>query len=126
MERDFNKVITYINELYGSYLKFKEIHWNTYSKSLHLLLDEINDDILEVIDDLSDNIMGIHDSRFGYNILIPSIPNTTDPKELLQVLSAKATYLKSSMDSGIYAGLHNILDDFAEKLNRYIYLILDR
>lgn len=56
---DFDRVITFVNELYGSYLKLKEIHWNTYSKSLHLLIDEINDDLLEYIDDITENILGI-------------------------------------------------------------------
>lgn len=123
---DFNRVITFVNELYGSYLKLKEIHWNTYSKSLHLLIDEINDDLLEVIDDITENIMGIEDDRFSYNILNPNIPQTTDTKAILKVLAAKAEQLNSFMSAGRYAGIANILDDFAQTLNRYIYLSDDR
>lgn len=123
---DFNRVITFVNELYGSYLKLKEIHWNTYSKSLHLLIDEINDDLLEVIDDITENIMGIEDDRFGYNILNPNIPQTTDTKAILKVLAAKAEQLNSFMSGGKYSGIANILDDFAQTLNRYIYLSDDR
>lgn len=89
MEMDFERVITFVNELYGSYFKLKEIHWNTYSKSLHLLIDEINEDLLEYVDDITENIMGLNDSRVGYNIINPNIPNTTDPKEILKVLAAK-------------------------------------
>ena len=116
MEMDFERVITFVNELYGSYFKLKEIHWNTYSKSLHLLIDEINDDLLEYVDDITENIMGLNDSRFGYGIINPNIPNTT----------AKAEYLKSGMTAGRYSGIVNILDDFAQTMNRYIYLSSDR
>lgn len=126
MEMDFERVITFINELYGSYFKLKEIHWNTYSKSLHLLIDDINDDLLEYVDDITENIMGLNDSRFGYGIINPNIPNTTDPKEILKVLAAKAEYLKSGMTAGRYAGIVNILDDFAQTMNRYVYLSSDR
>lgn len=124
--RDFERVITFINELYGSYLKIKEIHWNTYSKSLHLLLDEINEDLLEYIDDISENIMGLEDARFGYGVLDPNIPNTTDPKSILKVLSAKSSQLRYELSSSRYAGLTNILDDFAQTMNRYLYLSDDR
>lgn len=123
---DFERVLTFVNELYGSYLKNKEIHWNTYSKSLHLLLDEINEDLLEYIDDITENIMGLEDSRFGYGVLNPVIPNTTDHKAILKVLCAKADNLKSWMSSGRYAGIVNILDDFSQTMNRYIYLSDDR
>lgn len=123
---DFERVLTFVNELYGSYLKLKEIHWNTYSKSIHLLIDEINDDILDYIDDITENIMGLEDTRFGYNVIDPNIPNTADHKAILKVLSAKAENLKSWMTAGRYAGIVNILDDFAQTMNRYIYLSDDR
>lgn len=123
---DFDRVITFVNELYGSYLKLKEIHWNTYSKSLHLLIDEINDDLLEYIDDITENILGINDNRPGYGILHPNIPNSSDTKAILQVLANKNEYLKSYLVAGRYAGLVNVLDDLAQTLNKYIYLSDDR
>ena len=90
------------------------------------LIDEINEDLLEYVDDITENIMGINDSHVGYNIINPNIPNTTDPKKILKVLAAKAEYLKSGMTAGRYAGIVNILDDFAQTMNRYIYLSSDR
>ena len=39
--------------------------------------------------------MGIADDRFGYDILNPNIPQTTDHKAIIKVLAAKAEVLKS-------------------------------
>lgn len=116
-----SKVIVFINELYGSYLKIQEIHWNTYHNGVHKVQDEIKDLLMEYSDKLAEVAMGI-DVRPGFDVLHPIIPNTTDSEEICKVLKKKAYRLKESLIGPEYSGLVNVLDDFATDMDKTAYL----
>ena len=121
MDDLIGKVISFVNELYGSYMKIQEIHWNTYKKGVHTTQDEIKDALIDYADKLGEVTIGI-DSRPGFDVLHPIIPMSTSSEEICTVLTRKAERLKESSIGPGYSGLVNVLDDFCADFNKYTYL----
>lgn len=118
---DMLRIVNYINELFGSYCKLREIHWNTHNKASHDLSDNLMSHFMYTIDRVFEAIMGIEE-RPGYGIIYPKIPNSSDIKEILKAIIARTTTLEGQLCSPIYSGVCNVLADFKEHLNKSIYL----
>lgn len=116
------KTLDFCNELFGSYFRIREIHWNTHKMAKHKLCDDVMDSIIEYVDKLSEGMIGL-EQRPGFDILKPVIPTSVDLTEILKVLRNKAQYLEQSLSSNSdYVGMVNILDDLITDLNEYVYL----
>lgn len=116
-----SRVLTFNDKLLGSYIKVREIHWNTYNKASHTLCDDIMGTLIDTSDRLLENLMGL-EQRPGFNIINPNIPNTTSLEEILNVLNKESCVLESYLTSPIYSGITNITNDFREAINKYLYL----
>lgn len=121
MDDLIGKVISFVNELHGSYLKIQEIHWNTYKKGLHTTEDDIKEGLLDYIDKLVEVAMGL-DRRPGFDVLHPIIPQSTNSEEICSVLVRKAERFKSMLEGPGYSGLVNVLDDFCTDFSQFTYL----
>lgn len=122
MGDDLQLVINFVNECYGAYLKLKEIHWNTYSNTTHVRVDEATEGILSYIDKLMENTIGADaPNRPSLGYLNPIIPESSSRVEILVTLNRRANSLADRLQSPVSRGIINILDDFASELNSYQY-----
>lgn len=119
---DMEKMLQFINMLWGSVIKVKEIHFNTHDSSTHKLCDKIQETLLDYIDELGESIQGFANQRFGYNTLKPIIPESSDLEEILRVLGAKSLQLEAYYSEPIYSGITSVTSDFREDLHKFNYL----
>lgn len=122
VDKNKMQILMFINCVYGSYFKVKEIHFNTKNQAAHSLSDEVSGTLIEFADRLFENFMGVYE-RCGFNILEPHIPDTEDLKKILIVLRSKMNKLTSAItEDSELQGLVNVLNDYQETFNKYIYL----
>ena len=115
-------IIQFSNELCGTSLKLKEIHLHTTNQSEHELTDKCVWEISSVYDHLLEGMLGITDSKLEFNSIKPIIPESADVVELLKTLKKKADSLNTYICHSEFAQLENLLDEFIDNLNKYIYL----
>lgn len=115
-------IIQFSNELCGTSLKLKEIHLHTTNQSEHELTDRCKWVISNFYDSLLEGMLGITDSKLEFNSIKPIIPETADVVELLKTLKRKADNLNQYICHSEFAQLENLLDEFINDLNKYIYL----
>ena len=120
MSPAMSEVVHFLNELMGSYLKVREIHWNTYGGTEHTVADDTMDEIIEYVDQIAESAIGV-DDRPGFDIFNVIIPNSTDLTEIIQVLLNKAERLKNMLTMPIYNGVVNALDDFTTDFSKLKY-----
>ena len=119
---DLEKMLQFINMLWGSVIKVKEIHFNTHDNSTHKLCDEIQETLLDYIDEFGEVIQGFAGQRFGYGIMKPIIPESADLEEILRVLAAKSLQLEAYYSEPIYSGITSITNDFRRDVHKFNYL----
>lgn len=116
-------ILNFLSALEGYHQRLKEIHFSTLNKSEHLLVDDMDGDVLEYQDRIAEVSMGCLNTRFGIGdlkTLVPSAKNTEDlVKELLGDIESLIAKLS---DSKKYNGIINVLDDFTESVNKWNYL----
>ena len=113
----------YLSILEGYHQCLKTLHWSATHHSLHVLTDDMDSDILETEDEIAECVMGITDSKFGLGDLKTMLPEAKTLDSLLKEMKQDLLSYKGKIgDDGIYAGLHNILDDFMQKINKWNYL----
>lgn len=110
-----DKVIDLISFLHNAQLPVREIHWNTRNNALHLLTDEIIDNLFEWEDTLSEAFISSKNLTLKINSTSPS--SSEDIKSILNELIEKATSVKKDNDNAICA----VIDDILEKTNKYLY-----
>ena len=121
MEDKQKMILSIVNCLLGSYLRIREIHWNTHNQATHNLTNDILPDIIDYSDALIELLSGIAE-RPGFDILKPVIPAT---KELGPILVAMTTKVETCIDclsDPSYRGIVKTLDDLIADLNRWNYL----
>ena len=117
------KTIEYLSNLEGYHQLLKGLHWSATNHALHILTDEIDDDVLETEDAIAECVMGILDTRFGIGNLKTMLPEAKTVDALLKEMKNDLIEYKTSVgDSANHAGLQNILDDFMQKINKWNYL----
>ena len=109
------------NCLLGSYIRIREIHWNTHNQATHNLTNTILPEIIDYIDAIIEVMSGAI-GRPGYDILKPIIPSTKELKPILQALVSKIETCQTAIDSTEYRAINKVLDDLTEDLIRWIYL----
>ena len=115
-------IIQFSNEMCGTSLKLKEIHLHTTNQSEHQLTDNCTWTINSTYDRLLEGMLGITDSKLEVNSTKPIIPESADVVELLKSLKKKADNLNEYICHSEFAQLENLLDEFIDSLNKYIYL----
>ena len=114
-------VISFINYIWNTYFKVREVHWNERNQATHKLADSVMESLIDYQDFIMECTMGMF-GRPGYNIFEIVNIEKNDLKELLTLLRTKTLELKMSMPTIIYSGLTKILDDLVADINKWIYL----
>jgi hypothetical protein len=117
----FRGTIDFINFVWNTYFKVREIHWNERNRATHKLADDVMSSLIDYQDFIMECNMGMF-GRPGYNIFNIINIEVNDLKELLTALRTKTLEFKSSIPGTIYSGLTKILDDLVADINKWIYL----
>ena len=118
-----NKTIEMLNYLNGYHILLKELHWSATHHALHILTDEIDEEVLKAEDEISECVMGILDTRFGIGDLKTMLPSAKTLDALLKEMKTDLIEFKNFVgDDAEYAGLQNILDDYMQNINKWNYL----
>ena len=105
------------NCLLGSYIRIREIHWNTRSQATHNLTNTLLPEIIDYIDSIIELMSGVIE-RPGYDILKPIIPLTKDLKPILQALVTRIETCQEMLCEPEFRGINKTLDDLIADLNR--------
>lgn len=118
-----NKTIEFLSNIEGYHQCLKGLHWSANHNSLHVLCDDIDKEVLEVEDDISECVMGILDTRFGIGDLKTMLPSSKTLDALLKEMKTDLIEFKNFVgDDAECAGLQNILDDYMQNINKWNYL----
>ena len=121
MEDKQKMILSIVNCLLGSYLKIREIHWNTHNQATHNLTNDILPEIIDYSDALIELLSGIAE-RPGFDILKPVIPATKELGPILVAMATKVEMCAECCSDPAYRGVLKTLDDLIADLNRWNYL----
>lgn len=119
-------VIALSNDIYGAIIRFKEIHLNTSSQTVHLQMDNLGGEFVSVYDKLLEAILGITDSKLEIGSIKPNIPSYTNATQVLKLVKLQVIKAKEQLIGSQCAPLHALLDDFLIDVNKHIYLSVNR
>ena len=105
------------NCLLGSYIRIREIHWNTRNQATHNLTNTILPEIIDYIDSIIELMSGTI-GRPGYDILKPIIPSTKELEQILRALVTKIETCQEMLTEPEFRGINKTLDDLIADLNR--------
>lgn len=115
--------LEFLSNCEGYHQLLKGLHWQTDNKAEHLLSDEIDSDVLEFEDRMAENIMGSLSEKYHTGDLKTMLPEATDIKGLLDEMENDILSFSDEIgEESKMNGLHNIIDDFLESINKWKYL----
>lgn len=118
-----DNIIEFLGILEGYHQTCKMLHWSTTNKSEHVLVDEIDKDVLEFEDRIAEVAMGKLKTRFGIGSLKAMLPNAENLDDMIKEYESDVLKLKKDIgDKPEYSGFQNILDDMLESIDKYYYL----
>ena len=107
----------------GYHQLLKGLHWQTDNKSEHLLTDDMDSSGLDFEDKMAENIMGSLGEKFHTGELKTMLPEADNIKSLLDEMENDiASFVEEIGDDRKLGGIHNIIDDFLEDINKWKYL----
>ena len=121
MEDKQKVLLSIVNCMFGSYIRIREIHWNTRIQATHNLTNDLMPEIIDYIDSILELMSGINE-RPGFDILKPIIPSTTNLGEILKALTMKVETSQDFLQEPSYRGILKTLDDLIADLNKWVYL----
>lgn len=121
MEDNQKLLLGITNCLLGSYIRIREIHWNTHNQATHNLTNTLLPEIIDYIDAIIELMSGTI-GRPGYDILKPIIPSTKELEPILRALVTKIEMAQEMLTEPEYRGINKTLDDLIADLNRWCYL----
>ena len=111
------------NTLYGAYLSGKKIHFTTTSQAEHLRTDNAVSEILDYADRIMENCMGLFGRVTEDNFKYVDFGTFTSDKLYYQALRQKLQeFRKTIVNNTNTNGIINIVDEFAQEINKWIYL----
>ena len=116
-------ILDYIKKLEGYRIRLREIHWSTQKHSEHILTDNLIGELTSHEDAVGEISMGVLGIRIKVGQVVPTMPEETDLKSLLQAAVNSAIELKNKVEDDIaFSGLTNLLDDCIQELSKGKYL----
>lgn len=114
-------VLETANRLEGAKTRIKELHFSSFSMSLHNLVDDFEDAIKE----FEDAYLELCQVTWGFikpGELNPILPDALEFEELLTEVRGMLVKIKKKFESDMLnSGLINRVDDFFEQVNIFIY-----
>jgi len=121
MEDKQKVILNIVNCLFGSYIRIREIHWNTHTQATHNLTNELMPEVIDYIDMLLELLSGIQD-RPGFDIIKPVIPSTKQLTDILKAMVMKIEMSQEFLNDPKFRGVNKTLDDLIADLNKWTYL----
>lgn len=121
MEDKQKMMLNVVNCLFGSYIRIREIHWNTRNQATHNLTNSLLPDVIDYIDSLVELMSGIME-RPGFDILKPIIPTVKELGPILDAMVIKTENCAEYLTEPVYRGIVKTLDDLIADLNKWKYL----
>ena len=107
----------------GYHQLLKGLHWQADNKSEHLLTDDMDSSVLDFEDKMAENIMGFLGEKFHTGELKTMLLEADNIKSLLDEMENDiASFVEEIGDDRKLGGIHNIIDDFLEDINKWKYL----
>ena len=104
----------------GYHQLLKGLHWQADNKSEHLLTDDMDSSVLDFEDKMAENIMGFLGEKFHTGELKTMLPEADNIKSLLDEMeNDSASFVEEIGDDRKLGGIHNIIDDFLEDINKW-------
>ena len=117
------KGLNLLSNCEGYHQLLKGLHWQTDKKSEHLLTDDMDSSVLDFEDKMAENIMGFLGEKFHAGELKTMLPEADNIKSLLDEMENDiASFVEEIGDDRKLGGIHNIIDDFLEDINKWKYL----
>ena len=111
------------NTLYSAYLAGKKIHFTTTSQAEHLRTDNAVGEILDYADRIMENCMGLFGRITMDQLKYEDFGTFTNDKAYYQAIRQKLQAFRKTIESNTNMnGVINIVDEFAQDLNKWIYL----
>lgn len=118
-----SKTLSMLSNIEGYHQCLKGLHWSATHHALHILTDEMDGEVLKTEDEIAECVMGILDTKFGVGDLKTMLPEAKTLDGLLKEMKKDLIEFKSAVgDSAELSGLHNILDDYMQNINKWNYL----
>ena len=115
--------ISFLSNIEGYHQTLKELHWSATHHALHILTDDMDEEVLKVEDSIAECVMGILDTKFGIRDLKTMLPEAKTLDGLLKEMKRDLIEFKNFVgDDAECAGLQNILDDYMQNINKWNYL----
>lgn len=117
------KGLNLLSNCEGYHQLLKGLHWQADKKSEHLLTDDMDSSVLDFEDKMAENIMGFLGEKFHTGELKTMLPEADNIKSLLDEMENDiASFVEEIGDDRKLGGIHNIIDDFLEDINKWKYL----
>lgn len=117
------KGLNLLSNCEGYHQLLKGLHWQADNKSEHLLTDDMDSSVLDFEDKMAENIMGFLGEKFHTGELKTMLPEADNIKSLLDEMENDiASFVEEIGDDRKLGGIHNIIDDFLEDINKWKYL----
>lgn len=118
-----NNTKEFLSMLEGYIQRGRELHWAAATNSEHVLIDNINQQVLSYEDKVAETVMGCLDTRFGVGDLKTLLPNATSLADMLKEMKEDVLSFKEKVgDVSEHNGIQNVLDDFMTDINTWNYL----
>ena len=115
--------LNFLSECEGYHQLCKGLHWSTSNKAEHLLVDNIDDEVLSFQDRVAEAVMGMTNDKFGIGELKTLLPNSKTVESMLNELEEDTLSFKDGIgEDNKRSGLINILDELLESINKFKYL----
>lgn len=117
------KTIEFLCGCEGYHQILKMLHWSASSHAQHVLIDEIDGDVLKYEDEIAEVVMGLLNTKFGVGDLKTLLPSgKTLPAVLAEMKKDVIDFKTIVGDEADVSGLQNVLDDFMSNINKWGYL----
>lgn len=118
-----SKTIEFLSVLEGYHQCLKGLHWSATHNALHVLCDNIDEEVLETEDEIAECVMGLTDTKFGVGDLKTLLPEAKTLDGVLKEMKKDLIDFKNFIgDDAEFSGLQNILDDYMQNINKWNYL----
>lgn len=124
-EELFENGIDFINNMYGYYMRLKEIHWINRNGNIHQVMDTLSWNIINRMDEVMEIVLSfVGREQFEYGRLLPNIVllDCTDPENVVNGINeVLVNYRRTIPEDEKFNGLRSTIDNMIAEVNIETY-----
>lgn len=120
MKNDY--ILSLEGKLHGYHTRLKELHFSAKSYSMHKIIDDFDEELLEFDDELMEDAQALH-GIIEVGEIKPELPEETEIENLLQAIRGILADSKEKLKGKLYTGMISTIDEFWHVVNKTIYLV---